>query len=446
MVKAPLPSCVCFPHTMTPSLFEPHALPQPLPWPPEHQHAPTARRLEEAHRAYLSAFIKAQAVDHPYSRHTTVPEAEKAALRAERWTLVHELEQKYQSLLEQALKPKRPKAQPKAPPSFAGPFAQQRLFSDAWPEAFTPIAERFPRRPYVSSDLTFSTVRPLDQAEAWRYIQHNPPAHACLLVVDYDQDEGLPAVDVWRVAGLPEPAWVASTPGTNRGHLAWALATPVCTTSAAHLAPLRYLAAIEQAYKSAITGDQGYVGLLTKNPIYSGLEPWNVTWMDPKPRSLGELAAAVSLRAPGPKAAPIKAVGFGRKVATFDTVRHWAYSAVSSHWLKGEAAWHVAVRAQVDAMNATFTEALPESHCRSIAKSIGKWVWARFTPLSKHQLVQATHTPEVQAMRGRCNGAKRREALMEQVKMMTAAGATQRAIEDTLGVPQKTISRWLSRS
>ncbi len=431
---------------MTPSLFEPQSPPQQLPWPPEVKHAPTARRLDEAHRAYLSAYIKASAVDNPYSRYTTVPEADKATLRAERWALVYELQEKYQALLERALKPKSPKTKTKPPPVFAGPFAQQRLFSDAWPEAFTPIAERFPRRPYVSSDLTFSTVRPLDQAEAWRYIQHNPPAHACLLVVDYDQDEGLPAVDVWRVAGLPKPAWVASTPGTNRGHLAWALASPVCTTSAAHLAPLRYLAAIEQAYKTAINGDQGYVGLLTKNPIYSGLEPWNVAWMDPTPRSLAELAAAVSLPSLGKKVTPLKPVGFGRKVATFDTVRHWAYTAVSSYWLKGEAAWHVAVRAQVDAMNATFTEALPESHCRSIAKSIAKWVWARFTPLTKNQYVQATHTPEVQAMRGRRKGAKRREALMEQVKEMTAAGATQRVIEDTLGVPQKTISRWLSRS
>jgi hypothetical protein len=431
---------------MTPSLFDPQSLVQPLPWPPEHKHVPTARRLEDAHSRYLAAFIKAQAVDHPYSRHTTVPEAEKATLRAERWEAVHDLQQKYQQLLERALKPKQPKAPPKQPSTFTAPFAQQRLFSDAWPEAFTPIAERFPRRPYVSSDLTFSTVRPLDQAEAWRYIQHNPPAHAHLLVVDYDQDDGLPAVDVWRVAGLPAPAWVASTPGTNRGHLAWALAAPVCTTSAGHLAPLRYLAAIEQAYKSAVTGDQNYVGLLTKNPIYSGLEPWNVTWIDPTPRSLGELAAAVSLPAPGKKAAPIKAVGFGRKVATFDTVRNWAYTAVSSYWLKGEAAWHAAVRAQVDAMNTTFTDALLDSHCRSIAKSIGKWVWARFTPLTKHQMVQATHTPEVQAMRGRLKGAKVRNDEMAEALKRLSGGETAASVAADLGVTDRTLRNWRMRA
>lgn len=435
-----------FLHTMTPSLFEPNARPQPIPEPPEHKHAPTARRLAEAHRAYWSAYVKAHAVDHPYSRYTQVPEAEKSALRAERWALANDLKEKYEALLERAFKPKPPKALPK-PKAVPSAMHQQRLFSDEWLPEFTEIAERFPRRPYVSQDLTFTTVRPLDQASAWKYLQHNPPAYAHLMVIDYDQDapDSIPVSEVWRTAGLPAPAWIARTPGTTKGHIAWALATPVCTTAAGNLAPLRYLAAIEQAYNAAISGDAGYAGLLTKNPVFNGQGAWEIEWIDPTQRSLGDLAAAVDLPAPGKHTAPVAAVGFGRKVVTFDTVRHWAYSSISQYWISGEATWHLAVRKQVDLMNGTFSEPLHESHCKSIAKSIAKWVWQRFTPLTKHQLVQATHTPEVQAMRGRLKGAKRREALMAAVKEMSAAGATQRAIQDTLGVPQKTVSRWLSR-
>lgn len=424
---------------MYPTLFA--SQPELLPWPPAIPRPTMARRVQQAYEKYVAAFTAALAIDHPAGRYVELSEAEKAPLRAERWAVVDQFEQIYQATVVRATKPKAPRKQV-IPAGMQG-----RLFADAWPPAFTPIADRFPHRPRVSQDLSWSTVRPLHQAQAWRYIQHNPPSYAHLLVIDYDQDGGLPAVEVWRKAGLPAPAWVASTPGTQRGHLAWALAAPVCTTSAGRLAPLRYLAAIEQAYQAAILGDKRYVGLLTKNPVHNGPDAWDMHWIDPTPRTLEQLARAVQLPKPGPKPAAVAPVGFGRKVHTFDAVRQWAYSAVSNFWGVGvgETAWHRAVRDQVDQVNSTFSESLPETHLRSIAKSIGGWVWKRFTPLTKHQLVLATHTPQVQAMRGKQKGAKRREALMDQVKEMALAGATQRAIQDTLGIPQKTVSRWLQR-
>jgi hypothetical protein len=412
------------------------SLPPLLPYPPAVSSPRRATALQRAYEAYATAYTAAQAVDSPYSYHTSKTEAERAQMRAERWPKVIELHGRYADLLAKATNQVQPKPQ------------QTRLFADAWPPEFMDIAERFPHRPYVSDDLTFTRVRPLDQAMDWRYVQHNPPAHAHLLVIDYDGDApgAMPAIQVWQKAGLPTPAWVACTPGTPKGHLAWALAAPVCTTSAGRLAPLRYLAAIEQAYKTAMTGDEGYVGLLTKNPVYNGSDAWEMHWLDPTPRTLDDLAAAVELPKPGAKAAPLAPVGFGRKVTTFDTVRHWAYSAISSYWGAGEDAWHRAVRQQVENVNRGFSESLPDSHLRSISKSIAKWTWKRFTPESKHLLVMATHTPAVQSMRGRLKGARRREELMGQVKEMAAAGATQRAIQDALGVPQKTVSRWLLRS
>jgi hypothetical protein len=389
--------------------------------------------LAEAHYQYLVAFGKAQAIDNPHSLHAALSEDQKAALRAERWPAAKARENVYLELLAKATKTKVPK-------SAAVQSIQLKLFADAWPESFAHIAARFPRRPYVSSDLTFSTVRPLDQAVGWRYVQYNPPSMAHVLVVDYDGEK--PVSEVWKVAGLPTPTWIACTPGTSRGHLAWALQTPVCTSNAGRLAPLRYLAAIEEAYTDAVNGDRGYAGLLTKNPIH---QSWQVEWLEPVPRTLDELASAVELSKPGKTPVVVQAVGLGRKVTTFDTVRVWAYSAVPGFWGGSQTAWDIAVRSQVDALNWTFSNPLPEAHCKSISRSISQWVWKRFTPLTKHTLVQATHTSQVQSIRGRMKGAKTREALLPQVLDMASSGQTQREIAQAMGIAQGTVSHWLRR-
>lgn len=417
-------------------------MPQLRPW-PDLSALPAARtrQVDLAYQAYVAAYTKALAIDHPAGAYTALAEAEKAPMRAERWDRANSLEQAYTQVLQRALKPKSPKAEAQALTKLR---TQHRLFADDWPPTFDYIAARFPHRPRVSHDLQSSTVRPIDQAAGWRYIQYNTPAADHLLIVDYDCPKGVPVDIVWREAGLLPPAWVAATPGTGRGHLAWSLATPVCTTSAARLGPLRYLASIEEAYRQALTGDPGFAGLLTKNPIHP--TAWETRWIDPTPRSLAELAAVVQLAPPNKrKVAVVVAAGLGRKVQTFDAVRHWAYTAVSEYWARGALAWSDAVRGQVDAVNLTFSEPLPESHLRSISKSIAKWVWKRFTPLSKHQLVIATHTPHVQAMRGRLKGAARRNELLDQARQRAMAGEPQHHIAQTLGIAQSTISRWLRR-
>lgn len=396
--------------------------------------------VETAYQAYVTAYTRALAIDHPAGAYVFVSEAEKAPMRADRWQRAHELEHAYAQQFERAFKPKalrKPSDQRAAEPK------QARLFADAWPDSFDYIAERFPHRPRVSHDLQSSTVRPLDQAAGWRYIQYNTPVADHLLIVDYDCPEGVPVEDVWRQAGLLPPAWVAATPGTGRGHLAWALATPVCTTSAARLGPLRYLASIEEAYRQALSGDPGFAGLLTKNPIHTA---WLVGWVDPTPRSLADLAAVVQLPRVNKSKQPalVAPVGLGRKVTTFDAVRTWAYREIPSFWSQGEGAWSSAVRGQVDAINHTFVDPLPESHLRSIAKSIAKWVWQRFTPLTKHQLVLATHTPEVQALRGRRKGAAARERMPEAMQRL-AAGEPIAEVASALGVTDRTLRNWRKR-
>jgi transposase-like protein len=119
---------------------------------------------------------------------------------------------------------------------------------------------------------------------------------------------------------------------------------------------------------------------------------------------------------------------------------------VSVYWGSGEAAWHQAVRDQVELVNRTFSEPLPESHRRSIAKSIAKWVWKRFTPLAKHQLVMATHTPQVQAMRGRRKGAAARDEHMATALARLDAGESASVIAADIGVTDRTLRNWRRRA
>ena len=414
-----------------------------------------AVEIRFAHQQYTIAHISLNAIDDPASFHADKSEEDKDALYQERLAKYQKARDTYSALIqkefERRAKDKKIKLSVRAiestiQPVLPAPVApmQQRLFADAWPNSFGYIIDRFPRRPFVSNDLEKGvTVRSLPQCANWRYIQYNSPVSDHLLIIDYDAPESVDINDV--IKGLPVPTWISRTPGTNRGHIAWALATPVCTTSAAKQKPLQYLARIEEGFRKHVDGDKGFSGLLTKNPVH---DAWDVQWIEPKAYSLDELAASVKIDryTSKKKAEAIEPVGLGRKVLTFERSRHWAYSAVSDYWTLGEDAWHAAVRSKADAINSGFDVPLPVAHCKAIAKSIAKWVWARFTPLTKHQLVMATHTPEVQSMRGRASGASRLAASAEKRSTaisMASSGCSTREIAAALGVNQSTVVRWL---
>ncbi len=270
--------------------------PQRLSLLPEPPKVATTRTEHELHRAwadYATAYAAALAIDHTHSRWTGVPESEKADLRAERMAKLERCQAAYLAVLERVQRnaarraAKNQRAALKAQP-------QLRLFADAWPDEFTHIAERFPRRPFVSNNLKFgSSVRAIDQAAGFRYIQHDPPAYCHVMVIDYDAPDGkTPVHEIWKQRGMPKPTWIASTPGTLRGHIAYALATPVAKTSAARLKPLEYAAYVEFGLTLSLTGDEDYAGFLTKNPINESA--WDVDWINPQAYSLKELAGVSS--------------------------------------------------------------------------------------------------------------------------------------------------------
>ncbi|MCK2128285.1 replication initiation protein, partial [Thauera aromatica] len=112
-------------------------------------------------------------------------------------------------------------------------------------------------------------------------------------------------------------------PGRFNAHCGYLLEVPVITSPAGHEKPLRYAAAIENAYRLKLQADPGYAGLICKNPLH---ERWRNWFLHDHAYSLDELTEWVSLTKPA--RVTDKNVGLGRNITLFDTLRSWAYRMV----------------------------------------------------------------------------------------------------------------------
>jgi hypothetical protein len=318
------------------------------------------------------------------------------------------------------------------------------------------FVSHLPYKPWCSDDLESGlVVRPMGQALTRRYLQHNSPAMVWVLAQDIDRqvDDGY-----FERCGAPEPNCVVKNPSNGHAHALYYLAAGVCRTSAARIKPLRYLAAIERALCRQLRADPGYAGLVTKNPLHPA---WQTTVLHDRRYSLGDLAKHLDLRAVA-NDKTYRESGLGRNVTTFDTVRVWSYRAVRDFWGPGGfERWHKSVFAKVAEVNCQFPSPLPYSEIRAISKSISTWTWRHITPAGHRDLVERTHTPERQAERGKqatnqaqiassggkASGQVRRLAREQEraiARLLRAGGYTQQQIADEIGVPRRTVARWLS--
>lgn len=301
-------------------------------------------------------------------------------------------------------------------------------------------ASRLPRKPYCSDELTHGLmIRPLCVAIQKRYIQPNPPGRVSYLAFDVDrQDAGI----AWMDSQAPKPNFIIKNPENGHCHYLYALEHPVCTTSAARLKPLQYLSAIERAISIELGADVGYAGLIIKNPCHSH---WQTIVVETSFYSMATLADRLDLTTLPANDEIRSTTGLGRNCTIFDDLRHWAYKAVVEHWKpNGHIAWSYAVRERAHAYNA-FPERLQTKEVDQIAKSVSGWVWKHFSPASRRDLIERTHTPELQAKRGAKKGQARRDEMMDRVMLMTLAAHSTREISDELGIPQKTVARWIKQ-
>lgn len=303
------------------------------------------------------------------------------------------------------------------------------------------FVRNLPLKPYCTNNLKHGVViRPVEQAIRKPYLEINPPKMVHWLIFDIDRDNGAFA---WQDSpGLKAPNFAVVNPKNGHAHLYYKLSVPVCRSEMAHIKPLRYLSAIEYTYCNGLEADKAYSGLISKNPLHPA---HSLILFRPlsRPYSLAEMAENVDLET---KPKREISTGVGRNVDLFENARQWAYKAISGYWRpNGLSEWKQALRTHCTTLN-TFSVPLPESEIRAISESIASWTWKRLTPQGRQELIDRTHTPELQAERARRRAQRHREAKaedMSRAKEMASEGLSQKVIAETLGVTQSTVSRWL---
>jgi hypothetical protein len=300
-------------------------------------------------------------------------------------------------------------------------------------------ADRLPRRPYCSDDLSEGLrIRSLAQALSKPYIQVNPPHLRVWSIFDVDRQA---AALAWEDAGLPPPTWAAINKENGHAHLVWGLRAPVLVDGmGARDAPVRYLCAIESCMRERLQADPGYSGLITKNPAHP---LWRVLRGPRLGYELSELAEYLpdlDKHRPRPGVKPER-VGLGRNVTLFDELRVWAYRSIRRYWgggLEGWNAWLSACNSRALVLNAELFAGrlLHEREVWHIAKSVAKWTWRQFRP-DKFSAIQAARGRLGGVAKGAANEDKRASA-----RLMRAQGMSLRAIAAELGVPKSTVGDW----
>ncbi len=299
-------------------------------------------------------------------------------------------------------------------------------------------ASRWPKKPYCSDDKSARNIRSLSSAIKRPYIQANPPHLRVWSIYDVDRPGGALA---WEDAGLPPPSWAAANRENAHAHLVWGITAPVLVDSPdMRQGPLRYLCAVEAAFRERLQADQGYSGLITKNPAH----PLWRTLRGPRlSYDLDELAAWVDLPKHLPKRKP-EEVGLGRNVAIFDWLRHYAYRNVRHY--KGDVRnfvlWQAHLNSKALERNGDLAIPLDGREVWHIAKSVAKWTWRQFDISASDARFSA-----LQAHRGRMSGlsrAAKNEDKRASARLMKQAGYSVRAIAKALGVSIGSVSAWCS--
>ena len=112
--------------------------------------------------------------------------------------------------------------------------------------------------------------------------------------------------------------------------------------------------------------------------------------------------------------------------------------------------WKEAVIQRVEMYNVQLPVPLCQRECACIGNSIAKWTHKRFTESGFEQYVADTHTPEIQAERGRRGGKKNRSEVQAtkgsiggKVSRRTSVADSARSLKpwESLGISRATYYR-----
>jgi len=317
------------------------------------------------------------------------------------------------------------------------PSYQQDLFQ----------SDRWPRKPYCTDDLESGIYpRSLASAIKKKYIQANPPHLRIWSIYDLDYAG---AGMAWEDNNLPPPNWATINRDNGHAHLVYGIRAPVLVDSPdMRQAPIRYLCAIEHAFRASLHADQGYSGLMTKNPVHP---VWKLLKGPQMYYDLGYLAEHVDLPKYLPKTGVnVEEIGLGRNVTLFEFLRHWAYPNVRKYkeegGIQGWNAWMSTCNIRALERNGDFQYQLDGREVWHIAKSVAKWTFRLFDieasdkRFSKLQAYRGSKGGKVSGkVRLLANEDKRASA-----RLMHLKGINNEKVALELGVHRNTISLWLN--
>ena len=277
-------------------------------------------------------------------------------------------------------------------------------------------------------------------------LELQPPHAYVSIILDCDSTKDLddaPGKPWWGGNPTATPSWMVINvrPGTSQRrpggiHAVYALEVPVARHNAAHTLPLAYLAHIADRLSHHLGADPRYTGVITRNPLAPGPDCFT-HWGRMFPYTLRELDRVL----PKGKPPSRRQTGIGRNCDLFKSMvsevfrPRWAGILGAQGWATS---WLNFVRAQNLAMFAP--DVLPDSECRAIAKSCGRYWLLRYDP---------GRFSEIQTMR---NGKRWHgdfdfdfDRQARDVRELKGWGLKQVTIGTVVGLSQVQVSRILSR-
>ena len=266
-----------------------------------------------------------------------------------------------------------------------------------------------PQRPLCCDDDYSQLVR-RSRADALRckHVEANPAALVNMIVCDIDDEYGR-AMALYEHHGM-RPNFIAENPANGHAHAGWVLTFPVPRTDLARLKPLKLLHATTEGLRRSCNGDEGYSGLLMKNPEHPA---WESDIIEHDTYDLEQLVQSLQEHGDMPpvswkRTTRARTQGLGRNCTLFDEARTLAYRYVRRLPDRSTASNDLLreyVRRTCHELNATlFADPLPMREVNDIAKSIHKWITTRSRMWRDGAVANAATFIAIQAARGRKGG------------------------------------------
>ena len=326
----------------------------------------------------------------------------------------------------------RPPEQLLLPIEHAPPKVRQHGYADAHER---PLVGKTRRGRIVASFRTSP-----ERAWRYRYLELNPANAASVLVFDCDDATRLLQVYPPYIGPslLPEPNWTNWNARNGRAHVVYCLWRAVHCNRRSRRGPQILLAAVAERYAEVLRADDGYAGILSRNPMarpHRGLA--RTTWGRRKGYTLRELADAAGIGRPArlPQVGQARTAE-GRNCITFELSMRWAG--------RPKNATKPVLPAAVG-INAQFTAPMGFPEVSGIAKSVEKYR-AQWVEEGRYY----AHDSEAQRARQARGAASRRKRNAARdaaiIEARQSTGATHRQLGEAFGLHYRTVGRIIKRA